>query len=185
VSAALWLLKEIWPLIHRQIPDAQLDIVGGSPDVRMKQFHARDNVSIVGQVDDVRPYLSRARVVLAPIFEGAGMRTKVLEAWAMAKPVVGTALSFEGFDDVEGQLGYVADTAEQFATRTCELLGAPDLARSMGERARRLVEQRYSWEAFAQFYDAVYAGILGEAQSSASYSRGVPEVVNVGESGRV
>lgn len=159
VSAALWLLREIWPRVHRELPDARLMIVGGEPDVRMKEFDGKDNVTLTGRVPDVRPYLNEASVVVAPVFEGAGMRTKVLEAWAMQKPVVGTGLSFEGLTTQSGDLGYIADRADSFADNIELLLKDPELARSMGQRARRFVEEGFSWEALADTYDQIYKDV--------------------------
>lgn len=161
VSGALWLLREIWPRVHREVPDARLMIVGGEPDVRMKEFAGRDNVTLTGWVQDVRPYLNEASVVVASVFEGAGMRTKVLEAWAMQKPVVGTSLSFEGLITGSGEFGYIGDETEQFADGMKRLLSDPELARSMGQRARRFVQQNFSWETFADTYDRIYSEVLG------------------------
>lgn len=160
VSAALWLLREIWPRVHSEVPDARLFIVGGEPDVRMQKFDGNDNVVLTGWVEDVRPYLNQATVVVAPVFEGAGMRTKVLEAWAMQKPVVGTSLAFKGLSTQSGELGYVAEQTEEFVRYVVLLLNNPESAHSMGERARRFVQESFSWDAFAETYDHIYSEIL-------------------------
>jgi glycosyltransferase involved in cell wall biosynthesis len=164
VSAALWLLRDIWPRIRREVPDAQLYIVGGYPDVRMKEFDRTNHVTMTGWVDDVRPYLAKATLVLAPVFEGAGMRTKVLEAWAMEKPVVGTRLAFEGLTNGTAEFGFMADNADDFAQRVCALLRDSGFANTMGQRAREFVKSQFSWEAFATFYEKIYEEILGEIQ---------------------
>jgi glycosyltransferase involved in cell wall biosynthesis len=155
-------LREIWPRVRREVPDARLLIVGGEADVRMKEFEGKNNVILTGWVQDVRPYLNEASVVVAPVFEGAGMRTKVLEAWAMQKPVVGTNLSFEGLTGESGELGYIVDQTDQFAHDIELLLSDPELARGMGQRARRFVEEGFSWEAFADIYDRIYSELLGK-----------------------
>ena len=160
VSAALWLLKDIWPLVQRERADAHLYIVGAFPDRRMLEYNGIGNVTVTGGVDDVRPYLTRAAVAVAPVFEGAGMRTKVLEAWAMEKPVVGTALAFEGLMEGAGKFGFVAETADEFAEHIGVLLKDSDLAAEIGRRARRFVHSEFSWESFASFYEQVYREIL-------------------------
>jgi glycosyltransferase involved in cell wall biosynthesis len=132
----------------------------------MKEYDGKNNVTIPGLVGDVRPYLDEATVVLAPVFEGGGMRTKVLEAWAMAKPVVGTKLSFEGLTYNNGDLGYVADESEEFARCASILLNSPDLARAMGDRARQCVESNFSWDSFAALYDRIYTDVLENRRPS-------------------
>jgi glycosyltransferase involved in cell wall biosynthesis len=176
VSAALWLLNHIWPRILVEVPDAKLHIIGGFPDVRMQAFHQKNNVTITGLVDDVRPFLADSRVVLAPVFEGAGMRTKVLEAWAMQRPVIGTSLSFAGLTADNDQFGYIADTEAEFAHRTVELLNDAVLSETMGQRARHLVQTQFSWDSFADLYDRMYAEALDRRGPQPSPFRARPGV---------
>jgi glycosyltransferase involved in cell wall biosynthesis len=184
VSAALWLLRDIWPRVHEQNPGAQLYVVGPFPDERMKEFDGKKNVTLTGWAEDVRQYLARATVVVAPVFEGAGMRTKVLEAWAMQKPVVGTSDSFEGLASESGDAACIADDAAQFGERICDLLKNPELARSMGQQARRHVEANFSWDAFADVYDRIYSEIVdrkGTAQCGRLASSRVSDVASAEE----
>jgi glycosyltransferase involved in cell wall biosynthesis len=79
----------------------------------------------------------------------------------MEKAVVGTRLAFEGLMEGSGEFGFVAENADEFAERTCALLRNADLARSVGQRARRLVQSEFSWDAFASFYEHIYTVTLG------------------------
>ncbi len=159
-NGAMWLLEHVWPRVVERYPSAQLYLVGNHPTPGMLQRHGKNNVAVAGWVDDVRPYLQRASVVVAPVFEGAGMRTKVLEAWAMAKAVVGTPLAFEGLTSKDGEYSFLAEDIDSFARRILELLHDQNLASAMGRRARDLATSSFSWEAFATFYANMYEQIL-------------------------
>jgi glycosyltransferase involved in cell wall biosynthesis len=159
-SGAMWLLEEVWPRLRGLSPLAHLEIVGADPTPAMRAWDGRDNVRITGLVDDIRPHLSRAAVTVAPVFEGAGMRTKVLEAWAMGRPVVGTQLAFEGLSATGPDLCLVADDADSFAARIHQLLQDRESAKATGARARQIAASSFSWDAFAQFYENIYAAIL-------------------------
>jgi glycosyltransferase involved in cell wall biosynthesis len=150
----------VWPRIRTRNSEARLHIVGASPTPAILAMDGREGVAVTGLVEDVRPYLHRAAVFVAPILEGGGLRTKVLEAWAMERPVVGTRLAFEGLSTTGGSVCLVADDPETFATRTCELLQNEDLARNIGKQARQLVLSRFSWDAFGELYDRIYQEVL-------------------------
>ena len=175
VNGALWLLEKVWPRIRARCSQVQLYIVGGHPTKEIEAHHGKNGVVVTGWVKDVRSHLARAAVVVAPLFQGAGMRTKVLEAWAMEKAVVGTQLALEGLAKSNGELCFITDDEEEFATRTCELLENKDLAVSVGARARRHVRAEFSWEAFAEHYDKIYAAIL-----PATSSRSAIEMISTG-----
>jgi GT2 family glycosyltransferase/glycosyltransferase involved in cell wall biosynthesis/SAM-dependent methyltransferase len=159
-SGAMWLMERVWPHVLERYPEAQLHLVGNNPTPEMCQWHGKKNVTVTGWVEDVRPYLQRARVVLAPVFEGAGMRTKVLEAWAMAKPVVGTPLAFEGLATEDAGFSFIASDSDTFIRRIQELFQDGNLANAMGSRARDVAISSFSWEAFAAFYSDMYEQIL-------------------------
>lgn len=154
----LFFLREIWPLLRSRTPGLRLCIVGRRPpDVILA--HRAPDVEITGAVDDVRPYIERAAVVVAPLRIGGGTRLKILEALAMGKAVVSTSLGAEGLAIVSGRELFIADDPAGFARDVTKLLGEPELADRMGEAGRRLVAARYGWgasiERLVEFYDAV------------------------------
>jgi len=160
-----WFLNRVWPKIIARCPHATFYAVGGNPSARLLARHKKDNVVMTGFVEDVRDFLARATVFVAPLFAGAGARTKVLEAWAMAKPVVGTTLAFEGLAD-EPTLRLTADDENTFTERVCALLENTNLAEQLGVAARQVVVQQFSWQSLAEFYEAVYTDILGSGGTS-------------------
>jgi glycosyltransferase involved in cell wall biosynthesis len=121
-------------------------------------------------VADVRHYLARAAAVVTPLRVGSGTRLKVLEALAMAKPVVSTSVGCEGIDVVDGQHLLVADTPAAFAEAVLRVLADSDLARRLGSAGRELVQDRYSWRSSAEALCALYDE-LGERSSLAGRVR--------------
>jgi glycosyltransferase involved in cell wall biosynthesis len=107
--------------------------------------HAGEDVVVTGVVDDLRPYLEHAAVIIAPLRISCGTRLKILEAMAMAKPVVSTHIGAEGINVTDGRDILLADTVGEFAGSVGQVLDDPPLARQLGAAARRLIEQRYDW----------------------------------------
>jgi hypothetical protein len=143
-DAALWLSRAIWPLVRARVPDAKLLLVGRDPSDAVRG-QARPGVEVTGTVPDVRPYLQRARIGLAPLRAGGGSRLKVLESLDAGRPVVATAKGIEGLDDLVGNGVVVADEPAQLAAAIAELLTDPARAESIGLEGRAAVADRHSW----------------------------------------
>ena len=151
----LFFLREVMPLVRRLHPSARLEIVGTSPSADLLRFAAHD-VTFTGFVEDVRPHLARASVVIAPLRIGGGTRLKILEAMAMAAPVVSTSLGAEGLAVTSGRELILADTAEAFASETVRVLRDDALGEKLGRAGRRLVETSYDWRASARVLEDLY-----------------------------
>jgi sugar transferase (PEP-CTERM/EpsH1 system associated) len=148
-DAALYFARSIFPLILREHPDATLSVVGQLPPQDVLHL-AGGAVEVTGQVPDVRPYLERAAVAVAPLRAGGGTRLKILEAMAAGKPVVSTSIGCEGLAVQPGEHLLVADSPELFAQHVNRLLSDRALAGEMGARGRRLIEARYTWGALVK-----------------------------------
>lgn len=155
VDGVVYFLREIWPRIAAARPDARFVVVGADPAPAIRA-HAGPGVTIVGPVDDLRPYLAAAAVVVVPLRLGGGTRLKILEAWAMARPVVSTALGAEGLDAVSGQHLLIADDPAEFASSVLRVLGEPGLGDALGRAGRALVTERYSWRGAAEALEAFF-----------------------------
>lgn len=157
VDAALFLINTILPLVQRSIPDTQVLIVGHSPRPDLVTAGQQPGVTVTGFVDDVRPYLERAALFVAPLRFGAGVQNKLLEAMAMEIPVVASPLAAEGLYTEEGDLPpiQVADTAEQFAEIICQQLTERSKNPVIDAKARRFVEAHYVWKGSAEKVDQV------------------------------
>ena len=156
VDAALWLAREIWPQVLQRVPRAELLLVGKDPTPAVRAL-AVGNVEVTGTVADVRPYLARARVVVAPLRAGGGTRLKIMEALDVGRPVVATSLGCEGMEDLVGRGVVVADTATGLATAIADLLDDRAGAAVLGRTGHDAVKAEHSWDvALAPLMEAVH-----------------------------
>ncbi|TMG60851.1 MAG: glycosyltransferase [Chloroflexi bacterium] len=161
----IFFLDNVLPLIKRVRPEVRLLVVGPAPPPEILRRAAPD-VIVTGEVPDVRPYLERAKVVVVPLRIGGGTRLKIVEALAMAKPVVSTSLGAEGLDVSDGEDILIADNAPAFADRVAGVLADNALATRLGSAGRRLVERSYDWNASARKLEALYHSTLLSRQRS-------------------
>jgi polysaccharide biosynthesis protein PslH len=146
VDAAVWLAQDIWPTILARVPQARLLLVGKDPAPAVLAL-ADDTIEVTGTVDDVRPYLSRARVVVAPLRAGGGTRLKIMEALDFGRPLVATTVGCEGMEDLIGRGVVVADTAPALAKAIADLLLDPARAAGLGRAGHDAVAADHTWDA--------------------------------------
>lgn len=161
----LFFIREILPLIKLGHPAVKLRIVGPSVPSEI-QAHAGDGIEVTGPVDDIRPYLERATVIIAPLRIGGGTRFKILEAMAMGKPVVSTTLGAEGIDVRNGSEILLGDEPQAFAMQVHRLLEDAAMRDRMGSAARAVIERRYSWENSVAQLEGFYAELLARQRAS-------------------
>lgn len=145
-DGAQWFAREVLPLLRAGFPEACFWIVGNNPSPEVQRLQGA-GVRVTGRVPDIRPYLAHAAAVVAPLRIARGVQNKVLEAMAMARPVVSTPAAAAGIEIRHGRDGLVADTAPAFASALASLLVDGDAAAALGRRARLRVETEYSWPA--------------------------------------
>lgn len=155
VEAAVFLATRLFPEIQRGRPDARLLLVGRRPTGRLQKV-ARPGITVIGEVPDMLPYLQDATLYLAPLFTGAGTRTKLLEAMAAALPVITTSTGIEGIEAAPGKEVLVADTPRDLVAATLAMLEDPNRARAFGTAGRRLVERHYDWSMTLKPLEALY-----------------------------
>jgi sugar transferase (PEP-CTERM/EpsH1 system associated) len=147
VEAVIDFAERSLPKIRAVHADARFAIVGRNPAPPVRALCGTGGVLVTGAVDDVRPWLAAADVVVAPLRIARGIQNKILEAMAMAKPVVASGEAAEGIDATDGRDLIVAPTPEAEADLVISLLSDPAGAAAIGAAARVRVEQRYSWAA--------------------------------------
>jgi sugar transferase (PEP-CTERM/EpsH1 system associated) len=145
VDAVCWFAKEMLPRLRRQFPALRFHIVGRSPSAQVLAL-AGDAVCVTGTVTDVRPYLQYAAVVVAPLRLARGIQNKVLEAMAMARPVVASAACARAIDARPGIDLLAASEPADYARQVASVLDDPVQARELGNAARACVLDRYSWD---------------------------------------
>lgn len=146
-DAAEFLVSKILPEIRKECSGVRLAITGRNPPLSLQQGLAHEpGVTLTGTVPDMRAEIAKSAVCVVPLRIGSGTRLKILEAAAMAKPIVSTRLGAEGLDFVPGEEILIADEPKEFARAVAKLLKDGRLRESMGRAARRRVESRYSIE---------------------------------------
>jgi polysaccharide biosynthesis protein PslH len=143
-DAAIWFGREVLPRVRSCDSAVRFYVVGMNPGAAVRELAKNDATVVTGRVDDVRPYLQHARVVVAPLRVARGLQNKVLEAMAMARPVVVTAASAAALSVGEGSEIEVASSAPEFATKVLQLLD-PVRAETMGRAARARVRRDFVW----------------------------------------
>jgi sugar transferase (PEP-CTERM/EpsH1 system associated) len=146
VQAVQSFSHQVMPDIVSRFPEARFAIVGRSPTDKVKQLDGKNGTVVIGAVDDIRSWIMAADIVVAPLRIARGIQNKVLEAMAMAKPVVASRCAAEGIDAINGEHFLIADSVADEARLLCELLQDPERARRLGEQAKQLIQSHYSWE---------------------------------------
>lgn len=156
IAMVLHLVNAILPHVWAKRPEMKLMVVGKDPPRELLALAENPAVRVVGSVPDLRPYLQRATLAVAPITYGAGIQNKVLEALACATPVVATPLAVSALNIQRGEEILVAEEPRAFARQVLMLLDDPALQRRLGLAGRRFVEREHSWDAAAARLEEIY-----------------------------
>jgi polysaccharide biosynthesis protein PslH len=175
-QAIQWFLHSIFPRILREVPKARLIVAGAAPP-RWLTGRRGSNVHVTGPVPDMRPYLERASVAIAPLRIGGGTRVKILEAQAAGRAVVSTSVGAEGLGLCHGESILLADTAETFGREVIRLLESPALAERIAANARKHVIQHFDWNRIGARLDSLlqrHAGLVPRRASPEVVALAVP-----------
>jgi sugar transferase (PEP-CTERM/EpsH1 system associated) len=143
IDAVQWFAQEVFPQLRAKFSDTSFYIVGARPDAAVRALAQLPGVVVTGTVPDVRPYIAHARVAVAPLRIARGIQNKVLEAMAMATPVVVSPQALEGIEAIPGTDLLLAADAAGFVATVSALLTEADGV--IGRVARAKVQQLYSW----------------------------------------
>jgi glycosyltransferase involved in cell wall biosynthesis len=159
VDGVIHFIQDIWPRIAEVHPEARCKIIGGQPPPSLLAL-AGPRVELTGFVEDLRPHLAAAAAVVVPLRLGGGTRLKIVEAMAMGKAIVSTTLGAEGIEAVPKRDLLIENEPAAFANAVNRLLADPDLAARIGQSARRLAVERYSWSGAARALEGFYRRTL-------------------------
>lgn len=144
IAAAIFLAKEILPKVSLQFPNVTLLIAGANPSQDVLDL-ATDQVTISGWMNDIREAYCESRVFVAPMFIGAGMQNKILEAMSSELPVITTSLAAEAFPEKNLSKLIEANSAFEFAKAIQYYLLNENAQTNDGKSNRLYVEEKYSW----------------------------------------
>jgi sugar transferase (PEP-CTERM/EpsH1 system associated) len=162
IAAAEDLVLKIMPQVWTKQPDAHLYIVGRDPSPAVQALSARGRVTVTGSVPDIRPYLAQAAVAISTVRYGVGIQNKVLEAMAMATPVVCSAQANSALETVSGQDVLVGESHEAIAEHIVNLLASPEQRARIGAAGRRYVEQHHTWHSAAAQFETLYQSVIAQ-----------------------
>jgi sugar transferase (PEP-CTERM/EpsH1 system associated) len=146
VDAVVWFANEVWPSVLNARPAARFTIVGRQPSERVQALASVPGIAVTGSVADVRTYVAPSQVVVAPLRIARGIQNKVLEALAMAKPVLASPAAMEGLAVTGDRELVVAEAPQEWADRLLALWTDPSRRVELGRRGRAFVETHHSWE---------------------------------------
>ena len=167
VAAALRTIERLLPAIRRAHPHAPFHIVGRAPTAALRAHHGRGGVRVWGEVPDVRPFLAAADLVVAPLGIARGVQNKVLEAMAMARPVLLTPGAATGIAARDGEHFAVAESDADLVERALALLDDRAGAEQLGQAARRFVVKRMSWPAMLAPLPAIVGRAANQVRDAA------------------
>jgi len=136
--------ERIFPIVQERCPQARWYIVGAHGPDYLRTWNS-DHICVTGFVPDLRPYLAKTAVVISPLISGGGIKNKVLEAWAMRKPVVATSLGCSGIAAEDNKNVLIANDPTEFAHKTAQVLLDASLADSIAAGGYRTALESYTW----------------------------------------
>jgi GT2 family glycosyltransferase len=139
-DAAIWLCKEIMPLVWRSHPDIRVTLLGSNPSTEVAALR-NELVDVTGYIPDVAPYFEESRVFVAPLRYGAGMKGKIGQALSFGLPVVTTSVGAEGYELADGSSCSIADDAESFAKAIVRLYTDSTLWARCSEAGSQVIGQ--------------------------------------------
>ncbi len=142
-EGVLWFVKEVWPLVNKQLPEANFQIAGRNMPTSIAQIK-QANVEVVGEVESAKDFVNNQQIMVVPLLSGSGMRIKIVEAMALGKAVVTTSLGIEGIAAENGREAVIEDHPQQMATAIIELLNNLEKRELIGQAASAFTRANFS-----------------------------------------
>ncbi len=159
-EAVEFLVEKVWPLVKKKLANVHLQIVGNAPSQKVLNYGLRDpQITVAGQVEDIRYAFKSADLLLAPVFSGKGTRYKILEAMACSTPVVASKIAVEGLEVEHGKDVLISNDAEELAKFTVQVLTDQKLWDKLSSNGKKFVKDHYDWQSISQKLDAIYQKI--------------------------
>ncbi len=160
-SAVLWFLEHVWPAVRHRVPDASFIVAGGGPRPRLlRAIEKAPGARATGFVDSLDPYYEDAAVFVVPLFTGAGVKFKTIDALLRGVPIVSTSVGVEGIAEANEHCR-IEDRAAAFADAVVSQLSDPAEGLDAAERGARWARSAYNVRTFTDRLQAIYADIAG------------------------
>jgi sugar transferase (PEP-CTERM/EpsH1 system associated) len=166
-----WFARVVWPNVRLKHPEGRLKIVGRRPVKAVKELASIPGIDVVGQVSDIRPHVAAAAAVIAPLRIARGLQNKVLEAMAMAKPVVASPAALAGFGHREHFPAWAVNEPQEWVDALTYLMDNKSEGYRLGQLGRTFAEAYHNWsDCLAPFLDLLVSrqpamdGYVGRAR---------------------
>ncbi len=170
IDAITHFQRQVWPLVRAKDPDAEWWIVGASPTEDIKRLSGCDGIHVFADVPDVRPFIHKASVYIAPLRIGSGVKVKIMEALSLGKAIVATGIAAEGMGLVPDRDLVVADLDRPFADAVAALLSGGTRRSRLGKNARDAACRLYSFDAGRKTLDRAYGRLVSETNPGSQQS---------------
>lgn len=163
-SAIIFFVKEVWPILKKEIPDIRITIIGKNPPNYIKNIANDDqNLVITGFVDDIRHFVDKSMIFVCPIDDGGGTKIKILDALAMGKAIIANKIACEGIDVEDGISVLYASTPEDYVNKIKELLNNNKLMTALEVNGRKLIEHKYSYDSIGLKLNSIYESLIAQS----------------------
>lgn len=160
IAAVHYLYHQIMPLIWRKQSSVTLTIVGSKPPKSIRDLGADPRVEVTGYVDDIRPYIRCAHIMMSPMVYSVGLQNKILEAMALGTPSVISFQSSKALRAKENRDMLVAKSADEFACNALELMSDNSLRTAISVQGRIYVKQHHNWQTITEKLITMYQGLV-------------------------
>ena len=154
-----WFIDQVWPEVHAELPDLKLYLAGREMPSWLSDLKA-DQIEVVGEVPDAYGFIQSKSILIAPLFSGSGIRIKTIESMALGKAVISTTIGAEGINYTKGVNILIADDANEFAMAIKTLFQDPEMTKSMGKEAQKLILRDHNTPKIIQQLVGFYRDIL-------------------------
>lgn len=160
-TAMIYFCQRILPLISFRVKDVRLLIVGRNPTDKIFQLKINNSsIEVIGGVEDIRPYIAKSSAFVCPLISGAGIKNKILEAWAAGRPVIATSLACHGINVTPKEDILIADDPLNFANAVVSVLTDKTLAQKLAINGKEKAIKFYDWHTKAEKLEKVFLGAI-------------------------
>lgn len=145
-DAVIWFAKEVFPKILEAKPTSRFFIVGSKPNKAVLALAAQSGIEVTGRVEDIRPFIAHADLIIAPLRIARGIQNKVLEAMAMEKQIIATPAAIEGIPATEQEDVIIAEQPDVFANNVIACLSEA-VSPKISKKNRVFIENHFGWQA--------------------------------------
>ena len=156
-----WLLREVWPALHAELPELELHVAGVAPPGHLtSRPKGQDNVFIHGFVDSAAAFMRQHDLMLVPLLSGGGMRVKIIEGMALGKAILSTGIGAEGIAVRDGHDIVLRDTAAAWQQALRDYYHGRLPVASLGAAAAATAAEVYDNRRVTQRFEALYKGVM-------------------------